>query len=277
MHTTLIDVAQLQQLLREGADLVLFDCRARLGDPDWAASAFAEGHIPGAQRLDLDSDLALPAGSGGRHPLPARAELTDRIRRAGANDASQLVFYDDAGGAFAARAWWCSRWLGHRASAVLDGGLAVWQAADPAVKLEAGPPVARAAGSFSERPPLTRRLGANAVLACLGRRDLKLVDARTEARFRGDEEPIDPVAGHIPGAECRPFQRNLNAEGRFKPAADLAADFEDYPADTVLYCGSGVTAAHNALAMVHAGRPEPLLYPGSWSEWIVDPERPRAP
>ncbi|MEM1432493.1 MAG: sulfurtransferase [Pseudomonadota bacterium] len=277
MYTTIVSPADLERLRAEGADLVVFDCRARLGDPGWAAGAFAEGHLPGAQRLDLDADLAAPAGAGGRHPLPDRTALRDRIRHAGANDASQLVFYDDAGGAFAARAWWLCRWLGHRASAVLDGGLAAWQARVPDEGLDSGSAVSVTAGSFSERPPLTRRIDARGLLRRLEQPTLKLMDARTEARFRGEEEPIDPVAGHIPGAECRPFQRNLDDSGSFKAASALALELGPCPVDTVLYCGSGVTAAHNALAMVHAGQPEPLLYPGSWSEWIVDPERPRAP
>jgi len=201
--------------------------------------------------------------------LPDRERLRDRFRAWGVDDEDQIVVYDDAGGAFAARAWWCARWLGHPAVAVLDGGFAAWQGplsqACPAVE----------PGNFSIRAPLTREIDAPALLARLD--GAALVDARARPRFDGAEEPIDPVAGHIPGAVCLPFQENLDASGRFKSAAELAERFRDVPDDAVCYCGSGVTAAHNVLAMRIAGRPEPILYPGSWSEWIQDPGRPRAP
>ncbi len=229
----------------------------------------AKGICPGAQYASLDEDFAAPPGAGGRHPLPDRQWLRDRFRAWGIDDDDQIVVYDDAGGAFAARAWWCARWLGHGAVAVLDGGLGAWTGplsrATPAV----------APGNFSIRAPLTRQIDAAGVLARLG--ESVLVDARTRPRFDGIEEPIDPVAGHIPGAVCLPFQDNLDASGRFKPAAALAERFRGLPDDVVCYCGSGVTAAHDILAMRVAGRPEPMLYPGSWSEWIQDPGRPRAP
>jgi thiosulfate/3-mercaptopyruvate sulfurtransferase len=266
MHTTLI---RAEIVAADPGAFRILDCRARLGDPEFGARAYAEGHIPGACYASLDHDFAAPPGAGGRHPLPDPEALRDRFRDWGIDDGDQIVVYDDAGGAFAARAWWCARWLGHEAVAVLDGGLASWTGprsrAQPVVE----------PGSFSIRPALTRTIDAAALLARLDR--VRLVDARTLPRFEGREEPIDPVAGHIPGAVCLPFQDNLDESGRFKAPAALAARFAGLPQDVICYCGSGVTAAHNVLAMRVAGRAEPILYPGSWSEWIQDPARPLAP
>jgi thiosulfate/3-mercaptopyruvate sulfurtransferase len=270
MLTTLISAEELTSRLRSGGDgLALLDCRARLGEPEYGRRVYAEGHLPGAVHVDLDTDLAAPPGQGGRHPLPDRAELAAKLKDRGLNDADQIVVYDDAGGAFAGRAWWCLRWLGHRAVALLDGGLAQWSG-EPSTQ-----PPPDAPGDFSLRPPLTRTVDADRLEASLA--TFTLVDARTRARFEGREEPIDPVAGHIPGAVCLPFQENLGTDGRFLDARTLARRFDGLGADVVCYCGSGVTAAHNVLAMTIAGLDEPILYPGSWSEWIVDPTRPRAP
>jgi thiosulfate/3-mercaptopyruvate sulfurtransferase len=244
------------------------DCRASLADPDLGRRVYEAGHIAGAVYLSLDDDLAAPPGAGGRHPLPDPEILAARLRALGINDGDQVVVYDDAGGAFAARAWWCLRWLGHEAVAVLDGGLKDWP-----VPLSTET-VTPAPGNFSIREPLTRTVDAATLAADLNA--YTLVDARSEARFRGEEEPIDPVAGHIPGAICRPFQENLDDQGRFRAPRALAKRFPSGE-NTVCYCGSGVTAAHNVLAMRLAGLPEPLLYPGSWSEWILDEARPRAP
>lgn len=265
-YTTLISAESLAGL----KDVKLLDCRAALGDPEHGRQQFAAGHLPGAQHLSLDDDLAAPPGEGGRHPLPAPEALARRLAALGASDGQQIVVYDDAGGAFAARAWWCIRWLGHEAVAVLDGGIATWTG-PLQTEVES-----RAPGDFSIRAPLTRTIDADALLAALT--DLTLVDARSQARFEGREEPIDPVAGHIPGAVCRPFQGNLDADGRFLPADKLRERFSgiDPGEDTVCYCGSGVTAAHNVLAMMVAGFAEPMLYPGSWSEWLRSPARPIA-
>lgn len=262
MHTTLIDaLSALEETVK------FLDCRSTLGDPDAGRRAYASGHIAGALFLSLDDDLAATPGAGGRHPLPDPESLVDRLRALGINDSDQVVVYDDAGGAYAARAWWCLRWLGHEAVAVLDGGLQAWPAP---LTTEVTRP---AAGNFSQRPSLTRSLDVATLVA--DRCAYQLIDARTQARFDGLEEPIDPVAGHIPGAICRPFQENLKENGTFRPASELARRF---PAgdDVVCYCGSGVTAAHNVLAMRVAGLPEPILYPGSWSEWIRDEARPIA-
>lgn len=266
MYKTLIS---LQNLQNADPKPRIFDCRARLDDPSWGHTAYAEGHIPGALHASLDEDFAAPPGSGGRHPLPDPSLLQAKFRSWGVNDEDQLVFYDDAGGAFAARAWWCARWLGHQAAAVLDGGMAAWTGPLTRTVPDVTP------GSFSIRPSLTRTIEAETLLNRLA--EAVLVDARSEPRFRGEEEPIDPVAGHIPGAICLPFQGNLNAEGRFRSAAELAQRFQGMPEDVICYCGSGVTAAHNVLSMRVAGLPEPLLYPGSWSEWLLDPDRPRVP
>jgi thiosulfate/3-mercaptopyruvate sulfurtransferase len=266
MHTTLISA---DTLARNPEAFRILDCRARLGDPAYGPRAYAAGHLPGALYASLDEHFAAAPGPGGRHPLPDPERLRDRFRAWGIDDDDQIVVYDDTGGAFAARAWWCARWLGHAAVAVLDGGLQAW----PGPLSRAHPVVDR--GNFSIRAPLTRTVDADALLAALPA--TRLVDARTRARFDGVEEPIDPVAGHIPGAVCLPFQGNLDEHGRFLPPGELARRFEGLPDDVVCYCGSGVTAAHNVLAMRIAGRPEPVLYPGSWSEWIRDPTRPREP
>lgn len=266
MHRMLIDVEALRKL---GPQARLIDCRAGLGDPGHGRRAYERGHIPGAQHGDLDRDFAAPPGLGGRHPLPDRAALAARFAAWGVNDSDQLVFYDDAGGAFAGRGWWLARWCGHAAAAVLDGGLDAW--GEPLATLVTVPE----RGNFSLRPPLTQTVGAAEIEA--DRDALTLIDARAQRRFDGLEEPIDPVAGHIPGAHCLPFQGNLGADGRFLAASELRKRFAGLDGNTVCYCGSGVTAAHNVLAMRLAGFDEPALYPGSWSEWISDPRRPIAP
>lgn len=269
MYDTLISAQDLAANLTK---FRVLDCRARLGDPQFGQRAYAAGHIPGAVHADLDRDFAAPPGSGGRHPLPDPAALVTKLRAWGINAADQLVMYDDAGGAFAARAWWCLRWLGHPAAAVLDGGLDAWIG-----ELSTTPPPSPP-GDFHARAPLTRTVSAAQLATAMnGQHPPWLLDARSTERFAGEQEPIDPVAGHIPGALCRPFQDNLDTAGRFWPVAALAERFADVAGDCVCYCGSGVTAAHNILALRVAGHPEPALYPGSWSEWILDPSRPREP
>ena len=274
LYTTLISAIELAAALAApngvGGNLVrLIDCRARLDDAGFGARAYAAGHLPGAVFASLEHDLSATPGAGGRHPLPSADRLAARLRDLGLNDHDQIVVYDDTGGSFAARAWWCLRFLGHEAVAVLDGGLAAWTG-----PLETNVPEPQA-GHFSIRPSLTRTIDADELLAVLDHADL--VDARARPRFEGREEPIDPIAGHIPGASCLPFQGNLGPDGRFLSAAELRERFHGHNADTICYCGSGVTAAHNILAMRVAGLPEPRLYPGSWSEWIRDPSRPCEP
>ena len=266
LYRCLIDIDALRRL---GSGVRLFDCRAVLGDPAGGRRAYDAGHIPGALHADLDRDLAAAPGSAGRHPLPERFAMAERFAAWGVDSGDQMVFYDDAGGAFAARGWWLARWCGHEAAAVLDGGLGAWPG-----ELTTCLTVPDR-GDFRLRPPLTRTVAVAEIEGRPG--EFSLIDARTKRRFDGLEEPIDPVAGHIPGARCRPFQENLDANGRFRPASELRQRFAGLEDNPVCYCGSGVTAAHNVLAMRLAGFDEPALYPGSWSEWIADPERPISP
>ena len=269
MFTTLIDGATL--VSREGEPgWIVLDCRAELGDPDYGRTAHREGHVPGARYAELDRDLASAPGKRGRHPLPDRDVLSERFAGWGIQRGDQLVAYDDAGGQFACRFWWLSRWLGIESCAVLDGGVAAY--------LEAGGELTRDVpavepSAFRPGPPLTRVVEADDILAAGPA--LTLIDARAERRYRGEEEPIDRIAGHIPGALSYPCAENLDATGRFRRDARRFTGLEG--CDVVSYCGSGVTATHNILAMVEAGLPEPALYPGSWSEWIENPDRPRAP
>lgn len=274
---TLISAADLIALQASGLPLVVLDCGFDLADPAAGERAFAEGHIPGAVYAHLDRDLSGPKAPGkGRHPLPERAAFAATAGRLGIAPGMQVVCYDAQGGPYAARAWWLLRWLGHPAVAVLDGGAAAWRAAGgawtPAPAALAAQP-AYPAKDTAEMPTVS----AADLQARLGR--VRLFDARAGERFRGEVEPLDPVAGHIPGATLRFFKDNLQPDGRFKPAAQLKAEFDALggadPA-VVHQCGSGVTACHNLLAMAHAGYGDTTLYPGSWSEWCSDPARPVA-
>ncbi len=278
MYRTLIDVAALRELLQRD-DCRLLDCRFSLADPGQGRAAWAAGHIPGAAYAHLDEDLAgeIRPGETGRHPLPPRDALARRLGEWGIDGDTQVVAYDDAGGAIAARCWWLLRWLGHDAVAVLDGGWQAWLAAGGAQSCD---PPQRAATRFVPRRPLLEAVDVEAVARASASGDRPLLDARDAARFRGEVEPLDPVAGHIPGARCAPFAGNL-ADGVFLPAAELrarhAALLDGAASErAICYCGSGVTAAHNVLAMQHAGLGAPALYPGSWSEWVTDPSRPVA-
>jgi thiosulfate/3-mercaptopyruvate sulfurtransferase len=272
MYDTLIDLKVLRTHLADTAWCVV-DCRTSLADAAYGRSAYAAGHIPGAAFADLATDLSGPvvAGITGRHPLPERATLARTFGSLGIGASTQVVAYDADNGAFAARLWWLLRWLGHPTVAVLDGGLAAWQ--DAALPLASGAE-ARAATEFPIRTALTRSVEAQQVALADPR--CVLLDARAEVRFRGEVEPIDPIAGHIPGAICMPFEGNLDPTGHFLAPAALRARFADVGRNVVCYCGSGVTACHNILAMRHAGLPEAALYPGSFSEWITDPTRPVA-
>lgn len=275
-YSTLITVDALKAHLRDPAWRV-FDCRGSASDPIAGEEHYRRGHIPGARHADLERTLSAPRGTDtGRHPLPERNTLAAWLGREGVDNHTQVVAYDDAGGAFAARLWWLLRWLGHPAAAVLDGGIQAWQADGGALESgEAGRPPAR---EFTLRSPLVHALDAASVADIVAdRRPGRLLDARDPARYLGDEEPLDPVAGHIPGAHNRPFKGNLDEKGRFLTPTSLRERFEalgDRPEAIVHYCGSGVTACHNLLAMEHAGLAGSRLYPGSWSEWIRDPQRP---
>ncbi len=259
-----------------------FDCRTSLADPQYGEREFALGHIPRALFADLNVALSAPIipGQTGRHPLPERTDFLRQVRAWGITEGDLVVVYDEDSGAFAARLWWMLRWLGHANVCVLDGGLRAWTDAGLALETTDGSdsPSAARAGSgstFEISSPLTRQLPADEVLNWSG----LLLDARDPARFLGQTEPVDPVAGHIPGAINAPFADNLD-DGRFRSPEELRERYEALGANQssaiACYCGSGVTAAHNILALIHAGFDEPYLYPGSWSEWITDPDRPVA-
>ena len=262
-------------------DLRILDCRFALDNPAVGRSRYAEGHIPGARFADLEQDLSGPVvkGATGRHPLPDPARLQERLREWGVNQDSTVLLYDDGPGAFAARAWWLLAWLGKRDGVyLLDGGFQAWQAAGLPVTTQIDEP---ARGNFTARPDASLVLDADSLSRRLRDPALTLIDARALPRFRGEVEPLDPVAGHIPGACCAPFTDNLGADGRFLPPAQLRQRFERLlagrsPDQLVAYCGSGVTACHNLFAMSLAGLPLAPLYAGSWSEWITDPARPVA-
>jgi thiosulfate/3-mercaptopyruvate sulfurtransferase len=279
-YTTLISAANLHDRLAAAPGSVLvFDCRFDLAAPAAGEAAYAAGHIPGAQYLHLDRDLSgAKTGKNGRHPLPERATLVNALAARGLSEGLQIVAYDAQGGSYAARLWWLLRWLGHDSVAVLDGGLQAWEAAGFALSTD----VPQAAmGSFKAGAPLQVTIDAQAVTRNLQTRELVVVDARAADRYRGENETIDPVGGHIPGARNRFFKDNLTADGRFKPAHTLREDFTAVlagktPEHVVLQCGSGVTACHNMLAMEIAGLHGAALYAGSWSEWCADPSRPVA-
>ena len=279
-YTTLISAEQLRALLPAA---IVIDCRFDLADVAAGEAGWREGHIPGSHFLDLDRDLCGPKTGAdgvfrGRHPLPERAAFAATLARCGVTPASQVVALDAQGGMYAAHLWWMLRWMGHERVAVLDGGLAAWTAAGGALTSEPTAP-APATSPYPERTPLARTIDATALAARLGR--APLIDARAGERFRGDVEPLDKAAGHIPGALNRFFKDNLAPDGRFKPAAQLRAELAPLvgtqPVSEVVHqCGSGVTACHNLFAMEIAGLAGSQLYPGSWSEWSADPSRPVA-
>jgi thiosulfate/3-mercaptopyruvate sulfurtransferase len=282
----LISAAELLMALQRATtdkaqDWLVLDCRFNLLNPEAGVAAHAQGHIPGALHAHLDRDLSGPkTGSNGRHPLPSPEAFTQTLRRWGITPATRVVAYDDAGGMFAARLWWMLRWLGHERVQVLDGGWQAWQAAMGPVDQN------QAHRQPSEFTPQLRQdwlVKADEVLTNLADPQVQqLIDARAPDRFRGENETMDPVGGHIPGARNRFFQLNLQTDGHFKSAPVLRAEFEallvDTPVEAIVHqCGSGVTACHNLLAMAHAGLPPTRLYAGSWSEWCADPSRPIEP
>ncbi|MCA9705381.1 MAG: sulfurtransferase [Myxococcales bacterium] len=286
-HEILVDVATLAAH-GDAPRWRLVDCRFDLADPGAGARLHAAATIPGALYAHLDHDLSGPIvpGTTGRHPLPTREAFAATLSRWGVDAHTQVVAFDDRGGAFASRLWWMLRWVGHRAAAVLDGGLGAWQAAGhplaPGAQADAqadGGPDAQP--RFIVGESRVESVDAAQVLAALHDPAQVLLDARAAPRYRGEQEGTDPVAGHIPGARCAFCMDNLGADGRFLPPDELRARFDQHlagadPARAIAYCGSGVTACHDLLAMTHAGLPMPRLYPGSWSEWITDPGRPVA-
>lgn len=274
-YTTLISAATLQQHIND-PDWIIVDCRFSLSDAEAGAYAYRHGHIPNARYAHLERDLSSAvAGYGGRHPLPDFRLLSQKLGLWGVANHSQVIVYDDAHGAFAARLWWLLHGLGHERVAVLDGGIGYWQ--------RLGLPVTTVLprvnpACFRPYVDSTRWLSAADVQNRLASKTLCLIDARTPERYLGRHEPIDPVAGHIPGAKNHPFQRNLDRDGLFLPADRLHEQFQSLlascpPESAAHYCGSGVTACHNVLAMEQAGLKGSMLYAGSWSDWITDKNR----
>ncbi len=287
MLTTLISATQLAEQLAAQATknhTVIVDCRHDLMDAQAGKNAYDAGHIPGAVFANLDTDLSggkydAAGVFGGRHPLPATADLLAALRALGINHETQVVAYDGHGGMYAARLWWLLRSIGHAQVAVLDGGIATWIAAGQILQTETA---SNAPGNIDVRESLTKQVNVQTVLQNLDAPDqtkLQVIDARAPDRFRGENETMDPVGGHIPGAKNRFFKDNLQADGRFKSAQELRQDWQgllDDPAKAIMQCGSGVTACHNLLALEIAGLSGAALYPGSWSEWCSDASRPVA-
>jgi thiosulfate/3-mercaptopyruvate sulfurtransferase len=277
----LVDCATLAAHLADPAWRV-FDCRHQLADPAAGERAYLAGHLPGARFLHLDRDLSGPlTGTNGRHPLPDPRRLAATLAAAGVTRDCRVVAYDDAGGAFASRLWWLLRWLGHDEVAVLDGGIQAWRSAGGTLETRVPPALDAAAASAPDPVLRAGVVDAGTLAAELEACTCCLIDARSPDRFRGENETLDPVGGHIPGARNRFFRDNLDSDGRFRPAAELRREFLALLAgaastDAVLYCGSGVTACHNLLAMEVAGLQGARLYAGSWSEWCSDPARPIA-
>ena len=271
MTLPLISAPALRAWMSAGSPLLVMDCRFDLANPAQGEADHLCRHIPGAVYLHLDRDLsAARDGRNGRHPLPDRAAFAQRMAGLGCQDKLPVVAYDASGGMFAARLWWMLRWLGHSQVQVLDGGLAAWDAAGGA--LQAGPVAPRPPGTLTLRPALVSLLDFDAVLGGLDQPARLVVDARAPDRFRGENETLDPVGGHIPGAANRCFRDNLRPDGSFKPPEQLRREWQALlgarqPADVVQQCGSGVTACHNLLAMASAGLDGSALYAGSWSEW----------
>ncbi|GED43732.1 sulfurtransferase [Cobetia marina] len=277
----LIDASQLvTQLAMAGLKSpVVLDCRARLEDGEAGERMWREGHLPGAIHVDMERDLSAPVredGVGGRHPLPSHQATVELFRRLGITPEQQVVVYDDMGGQMAAaRLWWMLTWAGHPDVRVLDGGIQAWNQAMGELKRAPSQPVTSAPSDWQPSFDDSLLVTAEEVVDS----QAVLLDARGEARFRGEQEPVDPVAGHIPGALCRPTPGNLEANGRFKDRMSLMRELRrTLPDDSavIAYCGSGISACQNILAFAIAGLPLPRLYAGSWSDWISDAERPVA-
>ncbi len=276
ISSTIVSVKELLDHLNDPR-WVIVDCRFELTDPAWGFEDYQRGHIPGAVYADLDKDLSAPAtGQTGRHPLPAPENFIQKVESWGIGTQKQVVVYDHVSGAYAARLWWLLRNYGHEAVAVLDGGLTAWT--------RAGYPLSRGVDRvkpdiFEGFPDPNQWVTTREVELLLKDPSFILIDARAPERYRGEQEPIDPVAGHIPGAVNRFHQENLDDDGYFLPGETLRKEFEAMigdlsPDHVIVYCGSGVTSCHHILAMELAGLYGARLYAGSWSEWIRDPKRP---
>ncbi|MBN1666734.1 MAG: sulfurtransferase [Anaerolineales bacterium] len=275
--TTIISCGTLNKHLKD-PNWAIIDCRFSLNDVEYGRREYYKGHIPGSAYAHLDEDLSsrVIPGQTGRHPLPEISKFARRLSNWGIGDNIQVIAYDDLGGGIAARLWWLLRWLGHDSVALLDGGWQAWEQGGYPTEIEVQTLNSR---KFTPRPRPELLVDADQVLEINHASEYVVVDSRAAERYRGEVEPIDPVAGHIPGAVNAPFVQNLDADNHFLDSAELKARFErilgDRPAEkAVFYCGSGVTAAHNLVALMHAGLGEGLLYGGSWSEWITDSKRP---
>jgi len=283
MAELLIDTRTLRCIL---SDSLVFDVRHALADHAAGRRAYDQGHIPGAVFLDHETDLAAPrTGANGRHPLPTLSDFSALMRLQGLTPSRRVVVYDDGGGAFAAHLWWMLRWMGHEAVQVLDGGWPAWLEMGGEVATRQDAPHVTEAQALAhagwDGQAAMSTVDAQDVLQNLKTKTFVVLDARAAQRFRGEVEPMDPVAGHIPDALNRPASDNMTPQGRFKPAARLRAEFQALLADraptqVVHQCGSGITACHNLFAMELAGLHGSRLYPGSWSEWCSDPSRPVA-
>lgn len=279
-HTTLISADALATDLRSARPPVVLDCSSDTSDPEIGRRAHGAGHIPGAHHVHMGHTLSGPrTGDNGRNPLPDPLMFMQAMSALGVGTDTQVVAYDNSGGLYAARLWWMLRWIGHEAVAVLDGGLGAWKAAGLPVTAEASPRPTPA--PLKARPSLSKVVGYGPLRANIDEPRWLVLDARGADRFRGENETLDPKGGHIPGARNRPFRDNLQADGRFKPAVQLRAEFDALleghsPQAVVNQCGSGVSACHNLLAMEVAGLGGAALYPGSWSEWCARADAPIA-
>lgn len=277
IFTTIISTSELSSYL-SSKNWVILDCRFDLQDFSWGFEQYSKGHIPGAIFADLNRDLASPLQPHtGRHPLPDANVFSEKLLGWGISSTTQVIAYDANSGGFASRAWWLLRLLGHNHAAVLDGGWQKWAAESRPISstINTHPQHVAATGSFDQ----SFFVNTDQVLAAINTSTHRIIDVRTGERYRGEFEPIDPVAGHIPGAVNRPIQANLTPEGVFKPAAQLRSEILDMlgntpTQNTIIYCGSGVTSCHLVLAMEIAGMTGAKIYAGSWSEWIRDPQRP---
>lgn len=296
MYTSLISVEQLKALANSHQPFRIFDCSFDLMQPNAGREQYLQAHIPGAVYANLDTNLSARHGvpgahgvltasgadqpaSGGRHPLPNREKFATWLSSVGFSNDMQAVVYDRNGANYCGRLWWMLKWAGHEAVAVLDGGLQAWQASGGQVN--SGEEPSHFQSIFFPGPEKAVLVNAQAIMARLDQAGMAVIDARAPARFRGEIEPLDPVAGHIPGALNRPFSENIGPDGKFKPAAQLRAEFETLlagrdPATVVHHCGSGVSAVPNLIAMEIAGLGRTGLYAGSWSDWCSDPSRPVA-
>ena len=264
----LIEANELKRIVGTKTCVVI-DCRAKLDDPDWGREEYSRGHLPGAIFADLNTHLSAPPGTRGRHPLPTRQKFADLLCSWGIKYDTLLVPYDSNDNVYASRFWWMARWVGITQVKVLNGGLGSWLSLGESLSMEEPK---RKRSQFVAQPPLTRTVSADDIQ----KHNYALIDARAVKRFRGKIEPIDTKAGHIPGALCLPYEHNLSSDGKFNTQSTRFNAFSS-DLDIVCYCGSGVSATQNIIAILLAGLPEPALYPGSWSEWIQNPMRPISP